>query len=101
MAIYFKKKQEADSHPKVSWAFVILSVDTVAGADDSVNRVNWATAEMEVEAEGSVLEADLVGKLTWSHISASNNLVQTPLELGLARRSGWKLTNVIIMMDVN
>ena len=74
-------------HPKVSWAFVILSVDTMTGADDGVSRVNGGTAEMEVEAKGSVLEADLVGKFTWSHIGASNNLVQTPLELGLPRRS--------------
>ena len=70
---------------------VILSVNTVAGADDGVSRINRASAEMERVTEGSVLEADLVGKFTWSHISASNNLVQSPLELGLARRSGWKL----------
>jgi hypothetical protein len=48
-------------------------VDAVPRADHSVRCVDRSPAEVEVVAEGSVLEAQLEGDLTRSGFRASNN----------------------------
>ena len=61
----------------------VLALDTVASADGPVLIVDGGSAEMPWGTEGDILEAELVGKLTWGGFVSSNNLVQALAELGL------------------
>ena len=76
------------AYSKVVWVIHVLPLDAVSGADSPVLTVDGGTAEVERRAEGEVLEAELVRKLSWSGFSTSDDPVQASAELRLSGGGG-------------
>lgn len=73
---------------KVVRAVEIFSLDAVAGTYGPVLAVDGSAAKVEFETKGNVLEAELVGKLSWRGVLSTDDLVETPTEGGLTGGGG-------------
>lgn len=58
----------------------VLALDTVSGTDGPFLVIDGGTAEVEMETEGNVLEAELVRQLPGCGFCPSHDLVESPTE---------------------
>lgn len=73
----------------------------MAGTDGPSRTVDGGAAEVEVEAIGGILEAELIGELSWRGSLPTDDPVETPSEDGLAGRGGcWGRENFIKVLFV-
>jgi len=80
-----------ETHLKVVGVVHVLALDAVAGADGPILVVDGGAAEVEGEAEGDVLEAELIRQLSGSDVRSSDDLVETAAEGGLPGGGGcWQ-----------